>query len=67
MPSALNSAMNLPFCYDLRFFGEAMKRWVAESGKVSVVGVAPTDEAFFAVWCATMKGCDGRRNDFPQL
>jgi hypothetical protein len=44
-----------------------MKRWLAESGKVLVVGVASTDEAFFAVWCATMKGCDGTRNDFPQL
>ena len=67
MPAALNSAMNLLICHDVRFLGEAMKRWPTESGKALVVGVASTDEAFFAVWCATMKGCDGTRNDFPQL
>ena len=59
--------MNVFVCHDPRLVSEAMKRWLAESGKVLVVGVASTDEAFFAVWCATMKGCDGTRNDFPQL
>jgi hypothetical protein len=59
--------MNLFICHDVRFFSEAMKRWLAELGKVSVVGVVSTDEAFFAVWCATMKGCDGTRSDLSQL
>ena len=67
MPAALNSAMNLLICHDVHFLGEVMKRWLTGSGKVLVVGVASTDEAFFAVWCATMKGCDGTRDDFPQL
>jgi len=37
--------MNLLICHDVRFFGEAMKRWLAESGKVSVVGVVTDPES----------------------
>ena len=59
--------MNLLICHDVHFLGEVMKRWLTGSGKVLVVGVVSTDEAFLAVWCATMKGCDGTRDDFPQL
>lgn len=31
--------MNLLICHDLKFFGDAMARWLQESGKVNVVGV----------------------------
>lgn len=37
--------MNLLICHDLKFFGEAMARWLEESQKVNVVGVVTDPSA----------------------
>jgi DNA-binding CsgD family transcriptional regulator len=37
--------MNLLICHDLKFFGDAMARWLEESKKVNVVGVVTDPSA----------------------